>query len=103
MYLKFYFHATVLNFHTIPMEQIEADIVPVILQKWNQKKKKKMRKDFYLKSSTRSIVEWSVFPVPWNSILVQYHAFDCTKHIRGYKLACAQLNALPRVQLCATP
>ena len=41
MYLKFYFHATVLNFHTIPMEQIEADIVPVILQKWNQNKKKK--------------------------------------------------------------
>lgn len=33
MHLKFYFHATLLNFHTVPMEQIEADIVPVILQK----------------------------------------------------------------------
>ena len=71
--------------------------------KVKSEQKKKRRKGFYLKSSTRSIVEWSVFPVPWNSILVQYHAFDCTKHIRGYKLACAQLNALPRVQLCATP
>ena len=69
----------------------------------SEKKKKKRRKGFYLKSPTRSTVEWSVFSVPWNSILVQYHAFDCTKHIRGYKLACAQLNALPHVQLCVTP
>ena len=33
MHLKIYFHATLLNFHTVPMEQLEADIVPIILQK----------------------------------------------------------------------
>lgn len=31
------------------MEQIEADIVPVILQKWNQKKKKKKEEGLLLK------------------------------------------------------
>jgi len=49
MHLKFYFHATLLNFHTVPMEQIEADIVPVILQKRKQKKKKKKEEGLLLK------------------------------------------------------
>ena len=31
------------------MEQIEADVVPVILQKWNQKKKKKKEEGLLFK------------------------------------------------------
>ena len=64
--------------------------------KVKSEKKKIRKRGLYLKSSTRSTVERSVFPGPWNNILDQYHAFDCTKHIRNYKLTFAQLNDLPR-------
>lgn len=40
MHLRIYSHATLLNFLTIPVEQIETDIVPIFLQKWSQKQKK---------------------------------------------------------------